>query len=947
MIESNRVKFLVKLTLKYNVKETWLLYLIMFISYLVVGHFSSFISFQSQVVPVWLPAGIALAGCYLWWWRFFPAVFLASYVFNFSVHPDFSWQHLVSAIGMQNLLIATGATLQAAIGASLLRFWLGNPIRQISGRNSLYFIFIVGIAVNLISANVGVYALTVFNPLYDAENYQLNLVFWWLGDSLGVLLATPLILSILDYRKESESQQKVIQLFIGVIVLLFVIVISITRYFITHSNINNEHKVTHEVKMLENGVYRQISSTVNELKHLAEFIQNQPQLTKNEFLQFAQNVNHRSSSVIAMSWNPLISQADKSIHQQQLTADYQQTMVIRGQPITTDDPIVYVKYIYPEQENKKAIGFNIYSNAERKSSLITTMTSLQPTATPIIELVQFEQPVAGVLLFYPVFEKIDEQGLLATSRLIGFATAVVLPTKIITNAIDKSQENLFFYQIFEEGETTSFVDNFPENADEIRHLSEPPFSHTFEVAGQLWDIKLYPNKQMISKQQNQKFLYLLVILVLIVITITLPLLLMHSKQLILEQIVKKRTESLERAVIEANHANAAKSQFLANMSHEIRTPMNSVIGFAKLAKESNSLSDIKEYIEHIDVSSDVLMQIINDILDLAKIEANKLTVKHEVLDIHQVFERIHRIFKMEAQQKSLVWRIEDNIPKDLRFIGDRTHIEQVLMNLCGNALKFTEQGEVIVIADLLAYKGRTAHVQIQVKDTGIGISKEHSKRLFQPFTQADESTSRQFGGTGLGLTIAKKLSHLMAGDIKVESKLNQGTTFIFTLHLAIDSDSGNRQMIQKSFSQVQQRKNAASASAFALSHDDFSSLKVLVAEDNRINQKLIDKVLQRLGINAEIVENGALVIEHLQQSSFDVILMDCQMPVLDGYEATAKIRAMPEFADLPIIALTADVDTRSKERATSIGFNLHLSKPINIDELVAALQQILQQKNNQ
>ncbi len=234
------------------------------------------------------------------------------------------------------------------------------------------------------------------------------------------------------------------------------------------------------------------------------------------------------------------------------------------------------------------------------------------------------------------------------------------------------------------------------------------------------------------------------------------------------------------------------------------------------------------------------------------------------------------------------------------------------MNLSGNAMKFTKHGGVSITADCLEQTADNAQLKITIQDSGIGISQQNIDKLFSPFTQADDSTSRDFGGTGLGLTISKELSKLMAGDITIVSEEGKGTTVTFTCCLALSAVA------------PQQTDDTSAMLSPADLNDNqaltISSLKVLVAEDNRINQKLIKTILSRLGINAVIVENGQLAVERVQEEVFDVILMDCQMPVLDGYEATKQILAMPQFSNLPIIALTADVDTRSKEK--SIGYRL-------------------------
>ncbi len=395
----------------------------------------------------------------------------------------------------------------------------------------------------------------------------------------------------------------------------------------------------------------------------------------------------------------------------------------------------------------------------------------------------------------------------------------------------------------------------------------------------------------------------------------------------------------------AELASAAKGEFLANVSHEIRTPMNAIIGMSDLALHSGMAEPQRGYIQRVSTAARLLLGILNDILDFSKIEAGKLDLEHTPFSLTDVLDSVLDVVGMKAREKGLVLSVTVAPDVPIRLMGDPLRLQQVLVNLVGNAVKFTAQGQVKVDVHAVAQGEGEATLRFDVQDTGVGMTPEQLARLFQPFSQGDSSTSRHFGGTGLGLAISRQLVGMMGGDINVRSQAGQGSTFGFSLRYPLDqarTGDGHSQRVGVHGS-LGSAMGSLGHVALPDAPPELAGVHVLLAEDNEVNQELAVALLERVGITVSVASNGHEVLAHLAQAAqrtaqrFDCILMDCQMPGMDGYTATRFIRSDARWKGLPIIAMTANAMVSDRQKVLDAGMNDHISKPISVEDLYAKL----------
>ena len=573
-----------------------------------------------------------------------------------------------------------------------------------------------------------------------------------------------------------------------------------------------------------------------------------------------------------------------------------------------------INNVYPLQGNEHVLGLNLLTAEKRRYEASLARSTGKYTIAGPFPLVQGG---VGALLLDPIF-KYNNKG---EYRFWGFAVVVIDWEAFVKEVnLQHLEKSGYHYSIWHRDPYTGAKANI---AASDHMVSVDAIQVSCPMPNDFWYVDIEVDGGWISPLTQDAYLAL-AMLISLLLTIGYW---QFATGRVKEQ---EHKQQLEAALAKANVANEAKTRFLFSMSHDIRTPMNAILGFTDIAKGSSDLNQIKDCLRKIGLAGDLLLKLINEVLNISRIESGTLRPALEKTDLQQFARDLEMLFKQSMEDKELTFSVSCAL-KNPFVEADSQHMQTICVNLIANAQKFTAPGgRVSVCIEQMETKADTAVYRIQVSDTGIGMSEEFQKVQYQLFERERTSTVTRTEGTGLGLAIVKRLVDMLQGRIECESQVGKGTiyTLYFTLKLLPDSEP------------------QAAGTAKKVSVQDLVGKEILLVEDNELNMEIAQIVLKKAGLIIDTAENGSEAVAKAQAKRYDMILMDIQMPVMNGYEATRAIRQLEDkhLADVPIIAMTANAFQEDKEKALSEGMDGHVAKPLKVEELLKTMQQALQYK---
>lgn len=914
--------------------------------YFLAGRLGLLLAIPPGYATVFWPAsGIALAFVYHYGYRLLPGVFIGSAALNFLTYytPD-GWDKVALTHMINALSIGAGATLQAWLGAFLMNRFIGRNDRLEKTRNIVKFLMLGAVVSGLVSASWGISTLLLTRTI-PWDNSMFSWWTWYTGDVLGILIFSPILILLF-----SDTVTKARKIYIAIpMLLVFTIVIHLFVLGIRWEDRRAKAQFENNAILAAGHVQREFLSYWQELEALESFYKASEIIRRDQFSIFVKDSLKRHKGIKSMIWVPFVTADKRESFEEKVKAEGfpnfyikerdENNELVKASPREQYFPAYFMEPFTASVHHR--MGQDLGMEKTRHAALMHAARTGKAAATRRIRFFsESEDDQYGVLVNIPIYKAgapvSNEQEKL--QNLLGYVVGAYRFKDILEPLIWPWHEKGLEIEIFDKTNPAQPEMLFSSSTVSAKADDSLPFKSQFsksfdlDVYDRVWEIRAYNPFFYIIANKNWAIWITLAGGVFFTGLLGTFLLIMTGRTAEIEQTVYERTKELQekkqelkKAQKRAEAASQAKSDFLANMSHEIRTPMTAIIGMTQLLEDMKLNKTTRYYVDTIAHSADFLLQIIDDILDFSKIESGQVVLEYVSFDLRELCVNVLNAFFSKASEKKIDLRLEYDKDAPKVFIGDPGKIRQVLFNLCGNAIKFTNEGHITLCIRPINISEKGATLLLVVKDTGIGIPKEKQEMIFHKFQQGDTSTARKYGGTGLGLSICQQLVQRMGSELRVKSEPGKGAEFYFELSLPFSKEMENALEVPKE-------------------RGDYSGFKLLLVEDTILNQEVIGIMLEKKGFEVLKAENGKIAIEKLQDEKVDLIFMDCQMPVMDGYEATRKIRNELGMKDIPIIAISAKALKSDRRQCLEAGMNDYVTKPINNEEIDQLLARILANK---
>jgi len=895
--------------------------------------------------PVWIPTGICTLFVLLWGSKSYPGIILGSIAFHFYFYHGSIPEENLLRWTWQNFNYVPGILLQCWFAQKIFRKFTKDPLFQPGVRTLIKMLFLSAVLALIIPVWTNI--ILIFEiPELTLMQWFSSLGRWWFGDFLGIICLIPLTVFLVQVS-QGETTGRIIRYASPTIIFLVCLVIGY-RVIADHEVTSVRDHFERELKTTEERLLEEFQDIMNEIELLRIQFQQDGHIDREKFGQQAFRIYETHRSIQAVSWIPFILEQDIPQFENELIEHQPDSNGFthrRGNqlyplPNPLPNPFIFpitIPVPYTSNETVYGMDLSVFSEHAMREAL----QSGSPLIPSAFRLAQEKGNQKGIAVYYPT-QKADWDSLTDSfeSGTIGFFNIPIrmddyvfgrwIPTTFIgldlqiTDVTDRHNPTLLSRIL------NGKIQEGSKNPDDKMNAV---FSKSIEISvlNRTWEIKLEADRTYFSFYHSASPFILLSIGLSACFLLGNYTLGNYLRTSLIEKTVEIQTRELRLAKDEAEQLASAKSEFLAVMSHEIRTPMNGMISTAEMLKDGPLTEEQSELAGIIEMSANTLLALINDILDFSKLEAGKTHLQESPFDPYEVARVVEATFRSKVKEKGISLRMETNIDTTScpTLLGDEARLVQIVMNLVSNAVKFTDKGEIVLRTEIHQTDNDFAELIYEISDTGIGISPEKQRELFEPFTQADISSTRKYGGTGLGLAIIKRLLDLLDGSVNLKSEPGKGSTFTVRIRLKCAGDCGieTDPVADESIEQNSQRAK--------------HSVKVLLVEDNLQNQRIMNLLLGKLKISFETVSDGESAVEIAGQKKFDLIFMDCRLPKMDGYEASLRIRekeAAEKRSPTPIVALTATNFEGAKDECLKAGMDDFISKPVTKKSIETAIE---------